>query len=225
MPLATIICESACLLDLGNSTLPGFELHQFDMSPATHSASSLWLMQSDEPVPPGPVYGPNLFAENRGFISQRVRSRIVGHYWPQRFNPAAWDNEIMPNRMWYNVIDEPNEEWARTCSLARTLGQGDVQWLIYWPTLGHEKHRLDHENKGIPATIHNTLAKWLGLIESDFLIEAPPWLPILIHPDHGTARSSGNGFIEGFVFSRNVVLPARCTWADIRDAERQCLGL
>ena len=229
--LITLLCESMTAVDLKYERLNGFTSHEFDMSPVYHSATALWKMQTDSPLPKMELFGPNHFAEEgHNFISSRFKTRIASYFWPKRFDPRPFDSDMMLFHSFAsretNAMEPNAPQWGMH-NFVRTLDspENPHQWFIYWPTIGHVGFRVGDENKGVPKDIHQTLVKWFGLIRNDILSITKPSIPMLIHSDHGTARTGHNGeeFTEGFVFARGVNLPARCTWDDIRRAELECL--
>jgi len=91
--LVSIICESMIRHDVVGETVPGFELHDLDLRPSRLSATTLYLMQTDDPNVPQ-IDTPtkvSFFDEPRRFISSRHKTRLISNFWPRRFDPKALD--------------------------------------------------------------------------------------------------------------------------------------
>jgi len=230
---ASLVCESLCWSDMDGMELPGFRKLRFDLRPSDLSASSLWLMQTADPVPAdmwndvhsGAV---KVFSAPDKFLSNRIKTRIISNYWPAKFNATFLDpkcgshtaKEIRrePRAAHYAVLlDFLKNEW----------NSSDYRWLIYWSLIGHAECsdcRLEGEDKGIPITLRKTAAEWFSIIQREVLPLLDNNDLILIHPDHGSARRGMGGapMQNGFMYCNKDAFSGVVTWADIRKAVSNC---
>lgn len=227
--LVTLICESMCLADLiaSGKHLPGFDMSAFDMTGSRTSYEALWRMQSDDNLPEGSIH--EGCAWQGEFISKRHKTRVFSHFWPKRFMPTFDQSYVaIPTK---RLEPEPRaEQWIPFTSYLSAFRQDDVEWLIYWPNIGHSgdwccRHP---EESGIPAHLGHSCHDWLTLIEKEVLPQLAPDVPVLIHPDHGTARKGpGFGskeFVEGFCLSRLLSQRNPMTWDWQRKLVRSVLS-
>ena len=229
--LLTMICESMCWRDLEKSGtgVNNFDVSRLDMRPAQDSKDALWLMQSDDPIPDAKGPGQSVF-QGDGFISSKARTKLFSHFWPSRFDPRPLDPTFVTKRIPMDERqNEPrNELWRDFDWHVRNWMERPSDWVIYWPLIGHVGQRGPTED-GIPEHIGKSCEEWLELINQAIipLMNKHRDIPIMIHSDHGTARkgSDGSEYQWGFVYHRNAgINRSNVTWADIREAERRCLG-
>lgn len=226
----SLICESLCWADAEGIDLPSFRKLRFDLRPSDLSASTLWLMQTDDPVPAdmwGNVHSGavKVFSVPGKFLSNRIKTRIISNFWPAKFDPTFLDPKCdlstaikirrEPNAAHYAVLlDFLRNEWHSS----------DYRWLIYWSLIGHAECsdcRLEEENKGIPDTLRKTASEWFSILQRDVIPLLGDDDLVLIHPDHGSARRNlpaKDAFESGFLYCRGDLLvgTGTPTWADIR---------
>lgn len=205
MRLCTLICEGMLYSDLSGQSFPGMGIARFDPRPAVFSADALMFM-------------------TRG-IADRVKVRLIANFWPARYDPKAIDPEASFSSAGKVVAMEPDaHQWS---TLKGYLdGPRPHDWLIYWPTIGHcDGYRLPHEDKGIPANIRDTTSRWLDMVREELLPRLD--CPVLIHTDHGTARTGHpNWKSDGFAFvPSGMIDKSQVNWDDIQELEKKCLGL
>ena len=229
MRVISLVCESMMALDLGSATIPGALHYDFDVRPSNLSATALWLMQSEAPVPDmGDCHSASKAKvfEKGNFISNRKKTRIISNFWPSRFDVRFLDPFACTSGS--PICREPNSHhWPVLLKFLRDeFYGGNYEWLIYWSLIGHAECadcRIGNENEGIPQNLWKTTAEWFRLINECVIPLLRKETLLLVHPDHGTARlpsKGGSEYRDGFLFAwgNTAGLPpiGRLTWKDIR---------
>lgn len=228
--LCSILTESMARCDLfPEDVLPGLDMHEFDFRPAMNSAESFWSMQTDVlPYPSSRCFPRvNHFEDKKiSFMSNRFPTRIFGRFWPRRYDPHCFDDEMPLGNDPKPTSFEPEcDEWWYGIQFARQFHLDEHLWLVQWARLGHSGSRL--EGDGIPKDLNLSLKAWFKLLNEHYIPAISPDIPIMVLTDHGTARTGQGGreFRDGFLFSRGINWkPGVLTWADVRSAELDCLS-
>ena len=139
--LVSIICESMIRHDLDGEALPGFEYHDLDLRPSRLSATTLYLMQTDDQNVPqmNTSTKTSFFDEPRGFISTKYKTRLISNYWPRRFDPKALDPLVSIDTGKVLAREPRAPHWPVLIDfLANGFRKPDYLWCIYWPLIGHD---------------------------------------------------------------------------------------
>ena len=227
MKLFSIICESMIWPDSEGITLEGFKKISFDLKPANLSATSLWLMQTDIPIPfLSPTllnYKQRYFTTSTNFLSNRFKTRIIANFWPYPYDPVVFDKQAAIFNCGRVAMEPEAHQWKTLQTFLRSDEPKNYEWLIYWPTIGHEDYRLKTESSGIPVHLKETTQLWFSMIRD--LLPLVPDTTVLIHTDHGTARK-GMGqaaYEQGFAYIPNKLNIDKLDWPALRRLEEQIL--
>ena len=236
----SIICESLNFKDVEQISLRNSVKYHMDMRPSMLSATSLYLMQTGDPVPDmGNCHSasePCVFSPKGRLISNYVKTRIISNYWPRKFDASFLDPKSSIESG-LKICREPNSHHYPVLLdfLKHEFYDSDYQYLIYWSLIGHGECydcRIDEENKGVPYTLRKTAAEWFRLIDKDILPLVKQDTLVMIHPDHGTARK-GQGpeaYTDGFMFlypkeMAKLIPTPSIYWSTIRGAIRRATGV
>jgi hypothetical protein len=226
MKLFSIVCESMMWNDAESIKLSGFKKIPFDTSPAIFSCETLWLMQSDDPLPidmwKPHNYKNKYFTASSKFLSNRFKTRIISNFWPYPYDPTIFDKLVSEFGKGIVGIEPDNHQYPKLQEFLNE-GQNNYEWLIYWSTIGHHDYRLPIENKGIPKSIEHTTKHWFDMIQQEIFPKVSKEAVILIHTDHQSARKPAYPSHSGFCFLPERIPLTSLTFQSLRKLEEDIL--